>query len=330
MQYRQLGNSDLKISVVTLGAWAIGGLFWGGTDEKESIEAIQRSIDEGVTTIDTAPIYGCGLSEEIVGKAIKGRRDKVQLLTKFGLRWDTAEGTHYFDLDAPDGRKVTVHKIASREWVIRECEECLRRLGVETIDLFQHHWPDPKYPVDETFEAIDRLKRDGKIRYAGVSNYNVEQLEKVTKVADIVSLQPPFSMVRRNSQKDVIPWCREHGLGVIVYSPLQMGLLTGKVTEDRVFPPTDVRSSNPLFSPENRRRINAFLDRLRPIADRHNASVANVVIAWTVRQPGITAALVGARNAKQASENARGGVIELDMEEMRAIDKDLEELQLER
>jgi aryl-alcohol dehydrogenase-like predicted oxidoreductase len=329
MDYRSLGNSDLKVSAVTFGAWAIGGLFWGGADERDAIAAIQRSIDEGVTTIDTAPIYGCGASEEVIGKAIRGRRDKVQILTKFGLRWDTDQGTHYFDLTAPDGSPVRVHKLSSRQSVIRECEESLTRLGVDVIDLYQHHWPDPAFPIEETFAAVDQLLRDGKIRHAGVSNYTIEQMQAARRIVPIVSNQPPYSMVRREIEEDILPWCLGNGLGVLVYSPMQMGLLTGKVTEDRDFPPTDIRSRNNLFSRENRRRVNAFLDKLRPIAQAHDASLANVVIDWTIRRPGVTAALVGARNEWQAAENARGGVIALDADEIATIDRELADLWLE-
>ena len=304
MEYRQLGQSDLKVSAVTLGAWAIGGLFWGGTDEQQSIEAIQASIDAGVTTIDTAPVYGCGKSEEIVGKAIKGRRHEVQILTKFGLRWDIDKGTEHFDVEQPEGGQVRIHKFTGKASIIEECENSLRRLGIDEIDLYQQHWPDPGIHPEEAFAAVEKLLRDGKIRAAGVCNHSPEQMEAVRAVFPIVSNQPPFSMVRRDIEQDVIPYCQAGGLGVIVYSPMQLGLLTGKVTMDREFPPSDVRSRSPYFKPENRRRVLDFLARIQPIADDHGVTLAQLVVNWTIHRPGITAALVGARNPRQARENA--------------------------
>jgi aryl-alcohol dehydrogenase-like predicted oxidoreductase len=328
MDYRQVGNSELEISAVSFGAWAIGGLFWGGAEERESIAAIHKSIDEGVTTIDTAPIYGCGYSEEVVGKAIKGRRDRVQILTKFSLRWDTKEGTHFFDLKAPDGKMVCIHKLSTKASVIRECEESLKRLGVDCIDLYQHHWPDPATEIEETFEAVEQLLREGKIRHAGVSNYSVEQMERARKVVPIVADQPPYSMLRRDIEPEIVPYCIKNGLGLIGYSPLMMGLLTGKVTEDREFPETDVRSKNKMYDKETRRAVNTFLDKLKPIAEAHGVSIANVVVGWTIAQPGITAALVGARNAAQAEENARAGRLRLREDELKLIDTELEKLKL--
>ncbi len=329
MEYRNLGQSELKTSAVTLGAWAIGGLFWGGTDEGDSVAAIQRSIDLGVTSIDTAPMYGCGRSEEIVGKAVKGRRQQVQLFTKYGLRWDDESGTFYFDITDADGRSYKVFRQASKKWVIRECEESLRRLGTDYIDLYQHHWPDPKVPVDDTFEGIERLLQDGKILAAGVCNYSPEQMTAASKIVPLVSCQPPYSMVRRDIEKDILPYCREQGMGVIVYSPLQLGLLTGKVAVDRVFPETDIRSRSPHFKPENRRRVLEFLDKIRPVATAHKATVAQLVINWTIHQPGVTAALVGARNPAQAEENAAATRFKLTADEIGRINTHLADLKLD-
>ncbi len=329
MEYRQLGQSELKVSTVTLGAWAIGGLFWGGTDERDSIAAIKKSIDLGVTTIDTAPMYGCGRSEEIVGKAIAGRRSQVQLFTKFGLRWDDEEGSFYFDIQDADGREYKVFRLATKKSVIHECEESLRRLRTDYIDLYQHHWPDPRIPVDETFEAIERLLRDGKILAAGVCNYSPELMAAASKIVPLISNQPPYSMVRRDIEMDVLPYCRENKMGVIVYSPLQMGLLTGKVTPDRQFSATDIRSRSPYFKPENRRRVLDFLEKVRPIAQAHKATLAQVVINWTIQQPGITAALVGARNPAQAEENAAATRFRLSHEEISSINANLSDLKLD-
>ena len=329
MDYRQLGESELRVSVVALGAWAIGGLFWGGSDERDSIAAIQKSIDLGVTTIDTAPIYGCGRSEDIVGKAIAGRRNQVQLLTKFGLRWDDQEGTFFFDIQDADGKAYQVYRQATKKWVIRECEESLRRLRTDYIDLYQHHWPDPKVPVEETFAAIERLLRDGKILAAGVCNYSPEQMSAARRIVPLVSNQPPYSMVQRDIETGVLPYCRENGIGVVVYSPLQLGLLTGKVTAGREFPATDIRSRNPFFKTENRRRVLEFLEQIRPIAETHKATLAQLVINWTIQQPGVTAALVGARNPAQAEENAGAARFRLSPEEIAHINSHLAYLKLD-
>jgi aryl-alcohol dehydrogenase-like predicted oxidoreductase len=226
MQYRPLGNSSLKVSALTLGTWAMGGFMWGGSDETEAIAAIQKAIDLGATSIDTAPIYGLGGSEEIVGKAIAGHRDKVQLLTKFGLCWDKAEGAFHFEMRAPNGEMVKVYRNARKARIIAECEASLKRLGTDYIDLYQQHWPDPETPLEESWEAIAQLLRAGKIRAAGVSKFSIEQIEQAGRIVPLASVQPPYSMVNRGIEKDLLPYCREHGLGVLVYSPLQRGLLT--------------------------------------------------------------------------------------------------------
>lgn len=329
MIYRQLGTSDLQISAVTLGAWAIGGMFWGGTDEKDAIAAIHAALDAGITTIDTAPIYGCGRSESIVGKAIRGRREQVTILTKFGLRWDTDEGSAFFETLDVDEQKVKVTKLATRASIVHECEASLKRLGVETIDLLQHHWPDPVAPPDEIFGALEQLQRDGKIRWAGVCNYSVEQLEAARAVFPVASLQPPYSLIRRDVEDAQLPYCREHGLGVVVYSPLQLGLLTGKVSADREFPQTDVRQKNPYFRPQNRVQVNAMLERLRPLAEQRGLTLAQLIVAWTIAQPGVTAALVGARNPQQAKENAAAADVELSAHDLEEIRREALELELD-
>ena len=328
MQYRTLGQTDLEISLVTLGTWAIGGFMWGGTDEGKAIEAIRESIDLGVTAIDTAPAYGFGLSEEIVGRAIAGKRDRVKILTKFGLRWDDPGKREYWEIKAPDGKLVKLYHDARKQEVIGECEDSLRRLGVDHIDLYQQHWPDPYTPIDETMEAVEQLIKDGKIRAAGVSNFSVRQMEEARKSVPIASNQPPYSMLVRGIEKDIVPYCIKNGIGLVVYSPLQLGLLTGKVSPDREFPDTDLRSSHRLFARENRERVLGFLDRIKPIADAHNATLAQLVINWTVHRPGITAALVGARNAPQALENAGSLDFELGRDEMNSINRELDNLEL--
>ncbi len=329
MEYRQLGDSDVKVSAVTLGTWAIGGWMWGGTDEAAAVAAIRKAVDVGMTSIDTAPIYGMGLSEEIVGKAIAGRRERVQVLTKYGMRWDLAEGQHWFDTKTPEGRQVKVHRCAKPHSVIEECERSLKRLGVDAIDLYQCHWRDPTTPVAETMQAIDKLLKAGKIRAAGVSNFSAEEIDAARKVVPLASDQPPYSMLRREIEADVLPYCRAHKVGVIVYSPLQLGILTGKVTMDRQFPPDDQRAGSPYYSPENRRKVLEFLEQIRPIAEAHDATLAQLVINWTIHRDGVTAALVGARNPAQAAENAAADDFKLTDAETKRIGELLDKLELD-
>jgi len=330
MDARRLGDSDVTVTPVTLGTWAIGGWMWGGTDERQAVDAIRAALDAGVTSIDTAAIYGFGLSEELVGRAIAGRRDEVQILTKYGLRWDSDEGTEYFETTDRDGRRREVRKNARPDSVVYECEQSLRRLGTDCIDLYQCHWRDVSTPVADTMEAVAKLLEQGKIRAAGVSNFSVEEIEAARKVVPIASDQPPYSMLLRDAENDILPYCREHNIGVIVYSPLQRGLLTGKITEDYQFGPGDHRAGSKLFQPENVRRVNAFLDDIRPIAEAHDATLGQLVIHWTLRRPGVTAALVGARNPKQATENAKAAELEISDDELRQIDERLEGLELSR
>jgi len=329
MQYRQLGESDVKVSAVTMGCWAIGGRWWGGTDDAKAIAAIHKAIDVGMTSFDSAPAYGFGHSESVIGQAIKGRRDKVQLLTKYGLNWEVEKGEYYFSAEDDDGVNRRVYRHAGKDAVIRECEQSLERLGTDYIDVYQCHWRDPTTPVEETMEAMVRLIEAGKVRAAGVSNFTVEEMEACREVVPLASDQPPYSMVKRDIEADVLPYCRQNNIGVVVYSPMQLGLLSGRLTMDRKFPEGDMRADSAYFSPENRRRVIAFCDSLRPIAAAHGATVAQLVINWTIRRPGITAALVGARNPAQAQENAAASELTLTEDETARIDTLVEELKLE-
>lgn len=329
MEYRSIGQSDVKGSAITFGAWAIGGWMWGGADRQEALEAILAAYEMGVTTIDTAPAYGQGLSEEIVGDALRSlQRDKVQVLTKFGLRWDLAKGEYFFDSEDNNGTPIKVYKYAGKESVIEECERSLKRLGTDYIDLLQIHWPDNSTPIEETMEALLHLQQDGKIRAAGVCNYNVAQMQTAEKVLSLASNQVPYSMVFRDIEKDVVPYCLEHKKSVIAYSPLQRGLLTGKIKPGHVFNSGDTREGNRFYTDENIRRINTFLDELRPLAGDKKATLGQLVIAWTLRQPAIALALVGARNAKQATENAKAADISLTNEEIQQINTALAKLSL--
>jgi aryl-alcohol dehydrogenase-like predicted oxidoreductase len=305
MQLRQLGSSDIKITPVVFGAWAVGGWMWGGNDEADSIEAIRASIRTGVNTIDTAAIYGQGYGEEVVAKAIKGMRDKVIIATKCGRRWDSPTGTNPWTTTDRHGNEITIRTISKPASIFHECEQSLKRLRTDVIDLYQIHWPDVETPAEESMGAMMKLKKQGKIRAIGVSNYDVEWLGGAVAAAPLHSLQPPYSLIQRQIERDgTLAFCREHGIGVIVYSPMERGLLTGKVTPERQFAPGDHRATHKFFTVENRRRVLAALEQVKPIAERHGASYAQLVINWTMNEPGITAALVGARNAEQAAHNA--------------------------
>jgi aryl-alcohol dehydrogenase-like predicted oxidoreductase len=305
-QLRPLGTSDVRVSPVIFGAWAIGGWMWGGNDEQDAIDAIRASLDHGVNAIDTAAIYGQGNSEQIVAKAIKGvPRERVVIATKCGRRWDSDVGSDPWSTTDIHGKPITIRSNSRRDSIFHECEQSLKRLGVDYIDLYQIHWPDRTTPVEEALRAMDDLRKQGKIRAVGVSNYDLEWLRGAVTAAPLHSLQPPFSLLNRQIERDgTLAFCREHNVGVIVYSPMERGLLTGKVTPERQFAPGDHRATHKFFTVENRKRVLAALEQVKPIADRHGASYAQLVINWTMNEPGITAALVGARNAEQAEHNA--------------------------
>lgn len=326
MEHRKLGSSDLELPVVTFGAWAIGGLFWGGSDDAKAIDAMRAAMDAGIDAIDTAPIYGCGHSEELVGQAIRGRRDQVKVLTKCGLRWDTTEGSFYFKLQAPDNGEVSAYKNVKADSIKYECEQSLRRLGIETIDLYQVHWPSETAPAEETFTALVELQEAGKIRYVGVSNYNTAQLADALPYAGIVSNQIKYNLLDRSIESDPLPYCAENQIGVLAYSPMAMGLLTGKVTMDRKFPATDVRSSGRWFQPANRQRVLDALAKVQLIADAHGAKLGQLAVAWVLAQRGITTALVGARTAEQVAENAGAARFRLKRDEVDEIRRAFEEI----
>lgn len=324
MKYRKLGNSDLQLSVVTFGAWAIGGWMWGGTDRNQAVEAIRASLEAGVTSIDTAPIYGMGLSEELVAEALADvPRDRVQILTKFGLRWRAPQAGESAEAEDAYGNPLVVYRHAGRDSIMQECEDSLRRLKTDYIDLYQLHWPDKHTPIDETMDAVVRLTEQGKIRYAAVCNYSATQMEEALRTAPIASNQVPYSMVLRDIEKEVVPFCVDHGLGILAYSPLQRGLLTGKIKPGQSFPDGDHRDGNRFFTEDIITRTNQFLESVRPIADRHGATFAQLVLAWTIEQPGITVALAGARNADQAVQNAGAASLDLTSEELSVISSQL-------
>ena len=326
MEYRKLGNTNLQLSAITYGAFAIGGNMWGGNEEQESIKAVQASIDHGVTTIDTAPFYGFGLSEELIGKAVAGYdRSKIQLLTKFGLVWDQSnngKGEFFFDAADNDGNKLTVYKYAAKDSIIREVEASLKRLGTDYIDLLQIHWPDASTPIAETMDTLELLIKQGKIRAAGVSNYNLQQMKSAQQSIQLASNQVPYSMLNRAIEQDVVPYALQNHIGIIAYSPLERGLLTGKYKPD--FKLSDDDHRNGYFNQFSIGKVNLFLEAIRSLAKEKGASLSQLVLRWTTLQPGITVVLAGARNATQAIDNAKAVDFTLSAEDLAFVNKTFE------
>jgi methylglyoxal reductase len=312
---RPIGSAAIEASVVGLGTWAIGGWMWGGTDEAQSIAAIRASLEEGVSLIDTAPAYGQGRAEEIVGKAIKGRRDQVVLTTKCGLVWHTQQGSHFFDYD---GRPV--HRYLGQESIVYEVEQSLRRLGTDHIDHYVTHWQDRTTPIEETVEALVLLRDQGKIRSIGASNLSEDELHAYAATGALDAIQEEYSMVKRDLERTLLPIAAEHAISTLSYSSLALGLLSGKMGPARTFSGDDQRRDNPRFSLANRAKVARLMEAITPVAEAHAASVAQVVIAWTVHRPGITYALCGARNPDQARENAGAGRIRLSTDDVGTID----------
>jgi aryl-alcohol dehydrogenase-like predicted oxidoreductase len=314
MRKRRLGSQGPEISVVGFGAWALGGSWrygWGPQDDAESIAAISHAVESGVTWVDTAAIYGIGHSEEVVGEAVKPFRvgEEVLVFTKCGEQWDEEQGGSVNNL-----RPETIR---------RECEDSLRRLGLERIDLYQFHWPDRiGTPVEDSWATMAELVDEGKVRWAGVCNFSVELLERCEPIRHVDSLQPPLSLLNRAARDDVIPWARENGTGVIVYSPLGSGRLTGNFGAERVerMAPDDWRRGDPAFREPRLGETLAFVESLRPIAERLGVSVASLAIAWTLAVPGVTGAIVGARSPDQVDGWLEAGDLELDQETVHEID----------
>ncbi len=303
MQYRQLGRSELSVPTVIFGAWAAGGWMWGGIDDDDVVRAMQAAIDAGITCIDTAPIYGFGHSEQLVARAIAGRRDQVLIATKCCLRWNIDQGQFYFQT-RHNGSTYRIHKYLGRESILWECEQSLRRLNVDTIDLYQCHWEDPTTPLEETLETLLRLQEQGKIRAIGVSNFSAASIRKAHALGGIASDQPRYNPLKREIERDVLPVCRELDVGIIAYSPLEHGLLSGALTPERQFTGDDLRRTHPWTQPPNRPRLIAAMQKVQAIAGAYQATAAQVVINWIVGEPGITSAIVGARNPAQVAENA--------------------------
>jgi aryl-alcohol dehydrogenase-like predicted oxidoreductase len=311
MQTRTLGRTGLEISVVGFGAWALGGggweWGWGPQDDADSIAAIQRALELGVNWIDTAPIYGFGRSEEVVGRALAQMSEKPYVFTKCGL-------------EGKDGTGVRELKAATIE---RQCEDSLRRLGVEAIDLYQIHWPDPEEDIEEGWAACVALLSAGSVRHIGVSNFSVSQLERIGVLAPVESLQPPYSLINRGIEEEILPYCAREEAGVIAYSPMASGLLTGKFSVERAaaLPADDFRSHVPHFQEPELLGNLAAAERLREVGERHNASAGAVAVAWALRDPVVTGAIVGFRHADQVDGILpAAGELVLDAEEMAFVE----------
>jgi aryl-alcohol dehydrogenase-like predicted oxidoreductase len=313
VERRRLGKNGPEITTVGFGAWAAGGPWkvgWGPQSDDDSIAAIRRSLELGMNWIDTAAIYGLGHSEEVTGRAIAGRkRDEILVFTKCG-RVPDETGTPHSDLTPASIR--------------REMEASLRRLGTDYVDLYQFHWPDNDTgtPIEESWATMAALQDEGKTRWIGVSNFDVPLLERCEAVRHVDSLQPPYSLVKRDVEAEILPWCLENGTGVIVYSPMQSGLLSGTFDKSRLAP-DDWRHRSPYFQEPQLTKNLELVERLRPIAERHGATVGQLAIAWTLTNPAVTAAIVGARRPEQVEENARAMEVQLSEEDLGKIDQAL-------
>jgi len=310
MKTRQLGNSDLMITPIGFGAWAIGGagweFGWGEQDDKQSVAAIHRALELGINWIDTAAVYGMGHSEKVVALALRSwSGPRPYVFTKGGLRWD---------------EQGYVHRSLNPASIRQECEDSLRRLNVDVIDLYQIHWPTEE--LEEGWTAMARLQKEGKVRWIGVSNFNVEEMRRAQEIAPITSLQPPYSLVHREIEQKILPYCRSEKLGVIVYSPMASGLLTGAMTRERAdaLPSSDWRSRDAEFQEPRLSKNLALVERLRRVGERHGRSPGQIAIAWALRNPTVTGAIVGARNAKQVEGNVGAADLSLANEEIAEIE----------
>ncbi len=316
---RPLGKSGIEASVIAIGTWAIGGWKWGGTDRQTSIKAIHAAMDQGLSFLDTAPIYGQGLSEEIVGEAIQDRRDQVVVATKCGLRWEglaEGEGQYFFTDDAG----TRIYRWNHPDSIRTELEHSLRRLKTDYIDLYQTHWQETLTPVEDTMAVLMDLKAEGKLRAIGSSNTDIQHLKDYTYAGQLDTTQENFSMLDQQKRGHFLSYTKDHDIGFLAYSPLAFGLLSGKINPNRVFPEGDMRKTNPRFSSENLNKVANFLTTLNPWKEKYGLNTAQLVLAWTAQVPGITHVLTGMRNPDQAEENAKPAQVEISREDFNAID----------
>jgi methylglyoxal reductase len=325
MQYRTLGKTNISASAVALGTWAIGGgPWWGDSDDNQSVKAIQAAIDAGVTLIDTAPAYGWGHSEEVVGKAIKGQRDKVVLSTKCGLWWKDDRGSSFFEMDNKHVKRCLLPAT-----IVEELEDSLSRLGTDYIDLYHTHWqslePD-KYPIDDTMQCLMTLKEEGKIRAIAASNVDLEHIKQYQAAGILDAIQPKYSMIDREIENEVLPYCHANGISALAYSPLEQGLLTGKIGMNQTFPEGAYRNNIPWFLPVNREKVLNMLEGWSDLPAKYNCSLSQLVIAWTMAQEGITFVLCGARKEAHVRDNVRAADLEIEADDIRRIRNDVEAL----
>src|SRR6266446_1032731 len=312
MQTRKLGKTELFITPLGFGSWAVGGggwqFGWGSQDDRESIAAINRALDRGVNWIDTAAVSGLGHSEEIVARAIKGRAERPYIFTKCSMVWD---------------EKGNISHSLKRDSIRREVENSLRRLRVDVIDLYQIHWPNPEKDIEEGWSTLSDLKREGKVRYIGVSNFNVEQLQRAMDIDHVDTLQPPYSLIHPDVDDQILPFCEKNGIGVIVYSPMMSELLSGRMTRERIadFPDDDWRKNNPEFQEPRISRNLGLAELLKSIGRDHGLSAGEVAIAWTLRLSAVTGAIVGGRSASQVDGIVGAAGFRLSDEEIDGIDR---------
>ncbi|MHC4123750.1 MAG: aldo/keto reductase [Planctomycetota bacterium] len=311
MQTKQLGNTNLELTGIGLGAWAIGGPWefgWGPQDDNDSVATILKALEEGINWIDTAPIYGCGHSEEVVGKAIKQISSKTIIATKCGLLWNDKR------------QKVNCLK---NESIRKECHNSLKRLGVDVIDLYQIHWPQPDEDIEQAWEEMVKLKEEGKVRYIGVSNFSIEQIKRAEKIHPAASLQPNYSMLHREVENELLGYCEENNIGVVVFSPMNKGLLTGKFSAEHMekLAEDDYRRRNTDFLEPTFGANLKFVDQLRPIAQRKGMTLAQLAICWVLRRNEVTSAIVGARRPEQITETTKAVNFQLDEQDIGQIDE---------
>jgi aryl-alcohol dehydrogenase-like predicted oxidoreductase len=308
MEYTYLGKTALHVSKISYGTWQFGG-DWGSFDAHEAQSTIRHALELGITFFDTAQAYGFGVSERVLGEALqpelKSQRDKIILSTKGGLRME--------------GEKLL--RDASAGWLRQGVEQSLRNLGVDYIDLYQVHWPDPNTPIEETASALDALVREGKIRYAGVSNYSAEQMRVFEQTRKLDTLQPPYNLFRRDIEQDILPYCQQHGVGVLVYGPLAHGLLGGGFTPQTTFAADDWRSKNPFFTGEGFQRNLAVVEGLKELATREGMTVAQLAVAWVLAQSAVDVVIVGAKNARQLEQSSRAGELHLSQATLQEINR---------
>jgi aryl-alcohol dehydrogenase-like predicted oxidoreductase len=308
MEKTRFGDTELQASVIALGTWVTGGWAWGGAEDKDSIDAILNALDLGINLIDTAPVYGFGRSEEVIGRALKQWRNRgdVIIATKCGLEWD---------------ERHNIRRNSTPERIRHEIDQSLSRLDVERIDLYQIHWPDSATPFEATIEALLEARKAGKIRYIGLSNFSLAQIQACRKTGTVTSLQPPYNIFERQAEDELLPFCANTGIATLVYGGLCRGLLTGKFTGDEKFPKGDLRRSDPKFKPDRFRQYVKAVDQLKKLAGKYNKTMAQFALRWAVQQPGVTTVIAGARTNRQVQDNAGASGWQILDEDLRKVDE---------